>query len=90
MKLALKVMAVIALIAVVTYAIFTKDRKAMDILNAIANEREQAGRPLVSEDPDDWDYDRDSIIHWYTVADLNRSIERYNDFIKKHGESWSW
>ena len=32
MKLALKVMAVIALIAVVTYAIFTKDRDAVAIL----------------------------------------------------------
>ncbi|BBA65511.1 hypothetical protein [Xanthomonas phage XacN1] len=64
--------------------------KCMDMIHAIVNEREQAGRPFISEDPDDYDYDRDSIINWYTVEDLNRSVQRYNDFIKKHRSSWSW
>jgi hypothetical protein len=64
--------------------------KVMDMLNAIVNEREQAGRPLVSEDPYDFYYDRDSLIHWYTVEDLNHSIQRYNSFIKKNRSSWSW
>lgn len=64
--------------------------KALDMIHAIVHEREQTGRPLDGEGEDCYDFDRDQIIHWYSVESLNKSIARYQDFIKRKRSSWSW
>lgn len=66
--------------------------KCLDMLFAIVNEREQAGRPIIGpgEYEYDYDYDRDSIISWYKVEDLKDSIDRYQKYIAKHRSSWAW
>lgn len=59
--------------------------KALDMMYAVV--RERVGR----EPSDEVDYDlRDNLIPWDSVEALDRSVQRYRDYIEKHRRSWSW